>query len=260
MTENKRGVQHPSHALDVVVEWVKQLRERIGEGPFDRDSIAAALGHKNAKGGAALTKIGAINHFGMLEGGNNKYKLSTTARRILYPTSEEDHHQALADACHAPALYERLFSTYDGMAVPTMLPNLLIQTYGVNSSSAESAADTFRKSAEYAGLLRNGILHEKPVRASAADDEPKSNSISPSMPPASPEARNVQGGMVGQKSPNMLGGQMEPQYTLPLSGGRVVSMVIPRGINAKDLVRIKDWLDVMADVLTEVEAAEGGET
>jgi hypothetical protein len=50
----------------------------------------------------------------------------------------------------------------------------------------------------------------------------------------------------------------EPEYQIPVMGGRVATLKLPQPAARVDIERIKSWLDLMTDVLTANPTAESG--
>lgn len=180
----ERSCAYPAHNLEDSIEAVSKLNSNLGKGPFNRESAAVALGYKGVSGASAI-KISACAQFGLLMRSGNTYYISDLARKILVPTSEEERRTAILEAVETPSLYSSLISTYADQALPTMLTNILCRNYGVIENSAPKAANIFRESLEYAGLLKNGavrktgetIYAEEPVKSSGTATPTNETSI-----------------------------------------------------------------------------------
>lgn len=152
-----RSSGYPGFALDECVEGVQKVKQELGNGSSSRDLIAKAMGYSGLTG-ASGTKISACVHFGLLDRTGNAYALSELSRRVLTPLSDDERREAVVEAMRAPVLYNKLIEAYAGRALPGMLENILVRDYKIIDNSAKRAAEIFKKSLEYAGMLRNGIV------------------------------------------------------------------------------------------------------
>ena len=152
-----RSSAYPGSSLDQVVEAARTLRTNLGNGPYSRESAAKALGYSGVTG-TSSTKIAACAHFGILVREGNAYKQSELANEIFNPQSEEERKVAIKSAFRIPTLYAKLISAYEGKALPVMLDNILVRQYGIQERASAEAAAIFKKSAEFAGVLSNGVL------------------------------------------------------------------------------------------------------
>ncbi|MDD5437644.1 MAG: hypothetical protein PHC70_00660 [Patescibacteria group bacterium] len=171
------------------------MAEKLGKGPFDRESIAVSLGFKGLSGTAASV-VGTLVHFGLLErSGPNTYIQSPLVERILRPVDQQEHDSAIIEAILKPRLYEALISKYSGQSLPTMLPNILTRTYGITPSAASRAEQIFKESCEFAGILKNGVLRDQSVLGATLPPDPVTVvTAQPSAPrhePVPPPTHNV---------------------------------------------------------------------
>ena len=159
-SKKERSTAYPAHDLEESIDAVCTLHNKLGKGPFDRDSAAKALGYKGVSGASAV-KISACAQFGLLMRSGNAYYISDLARKIITPVSEDERLTAILEAVKTPSLYSSLVSEYSGRALPTMLDNVLSRNYGIIEKSTKKAVETFRSSLEYADLLKNGVVQSE---------------------------------------------------------------------------------------------------
>jgi len=155
--KKERSSAYPAVSLEEAINAVAELSKKLGSGPYSRETAAQALGYKGISG-ASATKIAALAHFGLLKKEGSAYKQSSLSKRILVQKTEEDNKKAISEAFLTPKLYARLFKAYAGKGLPTLLDNILYHDFGIILSSSKEAAETFKRSAEFAGLLKNGVL------------------------------------------------------------------------------------------------------
>lgn len=167
-----RSTPYPSRTLSESITDLDTVRKNLGKGSYSRTSVAQSLGHSGLSG-AAVRKVAALVHYGLLERVGNTYRYSSLSDRILFPVNEEDKSHAIKEAALFPKLYFSLTDRYSGSAIPPMLENILIQQFKVSDQVAKSASDDFVKTMEFAGLLRNGILYNTTEEVTTIDSAEK---------------------------------------------------------------------------------------
>ena len=245
----ERGIKYPADNLESAIELLGRVKDSLGYGGASRETLAEALGYRGISGTSAR-KIGSLTHYDLLERiGNGAYRISELGRRILMPTTSAERREAITEAAKRPALYGALFQMYQDHALPTLLPNLLVREHGVTSSAAEQAANTFRETVEYAGLLRAGILRSNP----GAEVDPENTAT---------VGENVATSEAAAKGqlPDFPGRAGSSDYTVALDGaGRVAVLSIPLPVTLRDMRRLRAWAEYMTLLLQEeAEAKDAG--
>lgn len=152
-----RSPAYPSIDLEKAIPLVVRLNEKFSDDVFSRDNAATELGLQ--KGGDAFRKIAALSHFGLISRKGSSYKVAPLAKQIIFPGDDDNVKQnAIRDAVKNPTLYRALIISYQGKQLPTALYHRLITTERFNQSVAEKVAKDFKKSVEFAGILKNGII------------------------------------------------------------------------------------------------------
>lgn len=242
-----RGVQYPADGLEAAIGMVAEIKAAIGLSAASRETLVEALGYKSING-ASARKLAVLTHFGLLDRvGKGTSKISELGRRVLMPTSESDKAQAIAEAAKTPSLFGELFERFKGNAVPSLLPNLLAREFGVFHGAAESASKTFRETMEFAGLLRNGVLHEETestTSSPAPQDGDGTAGTGSASDPGAPQPE-------GREDPvNAVTGVQK--YTIALDGsGRVARIEIAIPVSAMDLRRVERWAKYMEEIVGE---------
>jgi hypothetical protein len=260
----ERGPKAPGHGLGKAVALLRDVVQGVGYGAANREVVAKSLGYTSLNG-KSNRAIAALIHFGLLEkSGNAAVRISDLGKQILMPKDEREARSALVQAARNPSLYQRLFERFSGHGLPALLPNILVREYGVLPSSSDAAARTFRETVEYAGLLRNGVLHQdldepaQPVEPEEVEDEdegegetegvlprdtPPSGSAVEQIPRVVPHTAAI------ARAPVPDGTQ---RYTIPLDmHGRLATIDIPLPVAPSDMSRIKRWAEFMAELSNE---------
>jgi hypothetical protein len=250
--KEERGPKIPGVNLQSAIDLLRRVRDGVGVGRASRETIAQALGYSSLNG-SSKRAIAALGHFGLMErAGSSALRVSDLGSRILVPRDEQEQREAIAEAAQQPALYQKLFSRYGGHGLPALLPNILVRDFGVLASSSEEIVRTFRESVEFAGLLRNGILHT----ALEPAETHSSSEVPPSSDGMSAEVEDQQAGPgpptnhpTAARPP--VGGQ---RYTIPLDRqGRLATIEIPLPVSSSDLRRVSRWAEFMLTMSEEDE-------
>lgn len=258
LTNRRRSRGYPGHDLSKAVEFLRKIKEAIGLGQCKREDLAEALGHVKVTGhakvsGPAGRKIGCLTHFGLMDvQAGGIYQASRLAQKILTPTDDAEGKAALVEAFKFPSLYKELYSRYADSKLPSLLPNILVREFGIVEKKADSVVRNFRASAKFIGFLEGDVLKAKDDESSATPANMagiNSSSVDTNQGTPSPSSPQTSAPGIG----NAPGASNEPQYKIPLSGRRVGSLTLPLGVDKSDLERIKSWIDLMQDVLTESE-------
>ena len=231
----------PNHTLASAIQLLQVVYEKLkSSGPLGRDVLSTA-----STSGAVGIKIGSLTHYGLLERVSNKvYKISSIGITILMPRAIEEKKAAVAEAARSPSLYQKLIEQFAGQGLPSMLPNILAREYRVSAQSAESVADTFRATMEFAGLLQHGVLYKQLPDASTVEE--KGLGVPSDLPVSVSRSKE------GDPAPKTVRGIAQgEQYTIPLSRERVAVFHLPLPLTKADLTRIKGWFDLMGEVLIE---------
>lgn len=150
---------YPAVTIKESYEFVKQI-DSLGGKSVSYASILSLMGLTSPTTRSFLSRISASKQFGFITTGSSTAQLTDTAKRILYPTDEHETKKILTDSFSNPPLYQKLIERYRDKAVPpkTQLANILMNEYRIIRQVKGNAAECFIESAEYLGLLSNGVL------------------------------------------------------------------------------------------------------
>ena len=153
----ERSVAYPGISLEEATVAIAELRKSMGKGPYSREVISEGLGYGGKLNGSSVRKIAALVHFGLLSREGNTYSQTMIAEHIINYIDEEEKKNALMEAVKNPTLYASLIDEYNNHALPAMLDKIMIRK-GIGQKVADQAADTFKKSLEFASMLKNGVV------------------------------------------------------------------------------------------------------
>lgn len=249
-----RGPNAPAETLASAIQLLQLVRDRLGFSSASRESVAEALGYRTLNG-TSRRKIAALSHFDLLTRTGAAYRISELGKQILIPRDDAEYRHALSIAARKPAFYQRLFAKYEGQALPGMLPNVLVREFGILPQSSEEVARTFRESQEYAGLLRNGILHPEPEIPGGRGTDVLEVTSSAATP-ASQGSSTPDGAATTptQLETSTGDGRSRQRYTIPLDKrGTLAAVELPVPVRDRDLRKLSAWISYMRSVIEDEE-------
>jgi hypothetical protein len=154
---------YPGLALDDAIKKLRAMYERAGRGPSTKEAYILGLGYKSVSG-ASSRVFAALIHFGLVDKAGSQYKISDLAMQILYPREDQDVQSLLRQAALRPKVFGDVYSKYEGEKLPMLLNNSFIHDFRIHDRSAKDAADIFKRTVAYAGLLDDeGIVKRMEV-------------------------------------------------------------------------------------------------
>ena len=152
-TERSRA--YPVLSLEAGEQAMSEILDRLGAGSYSREVLAEVLGHSNAHGGPGARKIAALAQYGLLWRRAGLYSPTPLAELLASGTAASDERRAaLRRALRRPPLFRALLERYGPQGrVPRQLASVLWRDHGITRKASRLAAETFRTSARYAGVL-----------------------------------------------------------------------------------------------------------
>lgn len=157
-TMKRRSRLYPRYDLEEIISFVRKLNELGGERVSEA-TVASSIG-KGTKNSTFNGRISSGKQFGLLVADNGRLSMTQMAKEILFPRENEEMQHALKLAFANPPLYKALISAFKGRVLPEVssLSNRLLHEFDIEPNAKGRAARNFLRSAEYAGVIRNGIL------------------------------------------------------------------------------------------------------
>ncbi len=153
-----RSKLYPRYDLEKAVLFIENV-SKLGGSSVSAEAVAADM-NKSTTNSTFIGRVSSARQFGLVDLGKGRLSLTALAQRILYPVSTLDQQAAKKEAFSNPPLYKDLISSFRGKKIPEMssLGNILKLDYGIQTAAREIAASNFVSSAEFGGLLKNGLL------------------------------------------------------------------------------------------------------
>lgn len=153
-----RSRLYPRYDLEDAIEFIQAIN-KLGGSKVSINAVAAELG-KAVNNSGFTGRLSSAKQFGLLVQDEGKLSLSSLGKEIVFPKGEEEKTQAIQKAFTTPVFYRELVEGFSGKVLPdkSTMGNRLIHDYSIEAAAKDIAAKNFIHSAEYAGLIRNGIL------------------------------------------------------------------------------------------------------
>jgi len=171
--------EFPKHPLKAALRVPLALEEKNSGNPMPPTDVAIAIDKSPGSSDFRMLLSSSIK-YGLSTGSYNQSKvaLTTLAREIVSPTSDEAKNRALHQSAFMPPLFKSIFASYKGKKVPDMqfFQNALVRDFGVSRDQAARCAAVFYENADYLGLIRQATtgkwLSSEPT-GMAPQEEPR---------------------------------------------------------------------------------------
>lgn len=237
----EKSALYPAVSIAGCLEFIKQI-DSLGGKTVSYGSILGLLGLTSPTTKSFLNRISASKQFGLITTGGSTAQLTDLGRRILYPNEgEQETRRLLIESFENPPLYVKLISRFNNRAIPSanQLSNLLMNEYRIIKQVKDNAAKCFLESANYLGLIQNGVL--------IMDDPDTGSDIVSSF-----DNKNID----VEKTAELLPQAQTPEnpreegyfFEIPTMGKKTARFYIPDDITPKDIDYIKLYIEKMLPV------------
>ncbi len=146
----------PKHSLKDALRIAESIKDNNAGNPYDRLDLAKSLNYSPSSG-LFRSLISASSKFGLTSGSYSADKIALTSlgTRLVSPTSDEEHKQALNESLFTIPLYEKFFTKFDKNKVPRedLLRNTLTRDFAIPTEDAKACYDMILKDAKELGIV-----------------------------------------------------------------------------------------------------------
>lgn len=150
-----RSPNYPAMSLPEAIETVRGVYEKSHRARMEKIAVAKAMGHSSLNG-ASLTKISALDKYGLLDHVGDEYQVSQDAVTILKSPDKTERQAALRRAALAPALFDDLAEKYDVTPDEEIIRSYLESKLKFKPNAAALAARNYRETMELVTRDGNG--------------------------------------------------------------------------------------------------------
>ena len=153
-----RSKIYPRYDLEEAISLVS-LVSKLGRKNVSEKAVAAETG-KSITNSGFIGRMSSAKQFALISKEGGKLSLTQLGNEIMFPQDEASKTDAIKRAFIMPTLYKELVDAFGGTKIPeyNSLGNRLINDHGIEVGAKDVAAKNFISSAEYAGVIQNGIL------------------------------------------------------------------------------------------------------
>lgn len=222
----QRSKPYPSFSLQDAVSRIQTLKEKAGiQQMYSKEIFAQGIGYKNASNGAFIRAVAALIQYNLVIRDGDGFALTSTARNILIHTTEAGREHAIRDAALSPDLFRSAYDGFKGDKLPALLPNILVQQYGILDGAKNKAHNVFIATMEFAGLLQGDMLLDEASPGGGGEVDNKANR----------EESEEEAGQIPRASTATV---PSTSLTKDFGEGRVVSIVLPNNITDDERSKI----------------------
>ncbi len=209
----------------------------------------------------------------MIQKDGNGYKITESAKKILYPTDKNDNESKnlLVKAILKPTIFSELISQYKGVELPKeeFIKNNFRQK-GIIENSLDAAVNSFMESLKYAGILKEDkiiideeifseITKNKKKEQTGKNTKRPNNEISSgkirkiinSPPDELPETKNE---LEFDKEPFQESSNTDNidqsnffKIEIPFDSGKKAKVIIPKDCNRNDINLLITFVEAIKD-------------
>lgn len=190
-----RSPNCPKQTLAQAIELAKTLYSKARQSKIKAVVAASTFGYASLNG-SALTAIGVLNQYGLLDKDDaGGLSVSTDAIALLHPKDEAQKLSLLRKSALMPKVFKELYSEGFHNASEDVLSNHLIQS-NFSPDAAQKVASVFKANIELAKLNDSGTVGEETLKAEAIAPAESKSSLTgfptqPSNPPTLTRAETL---------------------------------------------------------------------
>ncbi len=240
-TKNVRGASYPVIDLEKAVNLIDKILKAVGKANASKLDIAKAAGYGGLNGKSRRV-VAALGQYELITGAGDDYKLSSLALDILFPESEQKRRDNIAFAAQSPSLFGQLIENYKGDTIPGLLPNILVNKYGINPKFGNEVAKIFRSTLEFASLVDgHGVINYIAREESSKRD----NNIEDSVIEGSKKTSEVVASDNFQPSTSSQSSDDTNKIEIILREGVKARIYVPYNLNQEEKNKLKSMIDLL---------------
>jgi hypothetical protein len=230
-----RSPNFPKMPLAQALEIVAGLHKKAGKSQIRAEVAANALGYSGLNG-AALTTIGALNQYGLLERARGEgISVSPLAIRLLHPVSDAQIQTDRREAALKPRVFEELATGGFQHAADEVITHHLIQQVFTHDG-ARRASSVFLANAGFTHLHNDDIKPSEEMKITAEqnkEDTSKPPPNVPSTPPSKPA-----------EPPLAAGEKVLAKYSVPLGSNEATIVFTGTALHPEDFDALVEYVQL----------------
>jgi hypothetical protein len=219
-----KSPRSPINPLADAIEQVRKLHGSIGRATVKPETAAIALGYKGLNG-AALTALGTLSQYGLIERSKGTVAITPLSLRILHPTGDAQRKKSLREAALSPKIFRELFENYLDCTAD-VLSSHLVQS-GFNVDRAKRAASVFVANKAFADLSADGTLEGTETLEERITDTKNGDKAQHDV----------------FERGKTRGGTMLADYTVPLGGNEATIKIVGENLSTADFDELIEFIN-----------------
>lgn len=231
MSGKKINPQFPRFSLRDAVESGFKIYDATKCHTVALDSMAASIGYKNSKNGAAQTKLGTLKMFGITQfEGKGKVSLSDAIEELKFSPDNNSKYKILLTFLNSPKQFSEVLTQFDNELPDDAVLKFELIRKGFNETGADLFMETLKSSIEYVESFNTESNQTQNI----------GNSNDDKNPPPQPKGGNREGNPEGMNVDDV-------EYDLPiplrLTKGKRAFLKLPKDFNSQDRKAIRQQID-----------------
>ena len=187
-----KSPNYPKMDLGAALKLAPQVYDKDGRNKVSQAALAAHIGHKSVSG-PALSKIGALRAYGLVEGAGDELRVSEAAvTALMAPEGTEERSNALTYLAWRPKLFQEIRNEFANIPSLENLKFWLIKR-AFHGDAAETAALAYLETLRLAGESL-GSYNSAPTGEEESDMQP--SAVAEAKRTAMPSVSPVKPGML----------------------------------------------------------------
>ena len=235
----QRSPNAPGISLEDAINVAGKLYNALRNASVKPDVAAKALGYSGLNG-AALTALGMLSQYGLIDRSRGVVTIAPLAMSILHPLSKSQADDAIRAAALSPRVFDELNQGFHGCA-PGVIENHLIHQ-GFNPARAKKVAAVYAANSAFANLQSASNVPDLPLEMtpSTADNRTRTRNVSPEQP------LDIRLDTSNVKTENPL--SLAREYHLPLDEDHEVKLLFyGKDVGTEQLEGLSAFLDFMTE-------------
>jgi hypothetical protein len=226
--QSDKSPRSPNYTLHDALEQVKKLHLQIGKATVKPESAAVALGYKGVNG-AALTTLGTLSQYGLIERSKGTVTVTPLAVRILHPTGDSQLKQSLREAALMPKWFKQIHDNLGQCSVEVLTSHLVQNNF--TPDRAKRTASVYAANKGFTNLEDS---------SSSKDGETSKRGTTGNKIEARARTTVEKADFEDDKGES----NMLAQYSIPLGGNEATLTIKGESLSEKDFDDLKVYIDL----------------
>lgn len=223
-----KSPRSPNYTLQDALDQVKKLHLQIGKATVKPESAAVALGYKGVNG-AALTTLGTLSQYGLIERSKGTVTVTPLAVRILHPTGDLQLKESLREAALTPKWFKEIYENLGQCSVEVLTSHLVQNNF--TPDRAKRAASVYAANKGFANLEDSGT--------SKHGETPKRGTIDNKSEGGERTTNEKVDFKEGREESNVLA-----QYSIPLGGNEATLTFKGASLSVDDFDALIEYVEL----------------